>query len=741
MSLLRGRRLGGLGGLGAARVVLNGDHDEESSESEEEMFQSKYAVIPTKSNTGDEDMHAEEEEDLEQGSSLLEILGESKPPPSIIGDSPSIQSIPSPNPHVHNTEIEAGNSQDIWAAVHDSPSSGSNSLLQQKPDGVMFRHSRRRSSSLLDTGGSSRTLAVRSAPSTIEKGIKTPVYDRKQKRKSSSPVPSPDLPDPGPQDVIRVGGYMNINYTLERENNDKTVSSSPIPPAFLTVESNENAVNVRASASNTRALADAVVVSTTEPTVSGIIYPEVQSNEPHERQKYSPPLLQSSPLEPTREVKSQTLSKPKPTRLANRLGALGTGVSREIITANEGTKKVVSVSLARPAANITVSLKDTVDRISDHDNEFTEISVNKGQGVNGRFENIDRSWNIQDFTLGKPLGKGKFGNVYLGKQRNSTGPVNVALKVLFKAPIVAAKCLNNLRREIEIQHHLHHPNIVQLYGYFHDKKAVYLILEYLAGGELYKLLRKQKNGIVSEEVSKNYIGQVIDAVAYMHDRNVYHRDIKPENLLLAAENPTTTHGTNHAKRRLCIGDFGWAVHAPVPHHVRYTMCGTPEYMAPELVKGLLHGNHDSAARRSSSSGRCGSDVSDVSSSGAHERYVDLWAIGVLMYELLYGFTPFQPNHHLENDGSSDKGATKEENQRKCFQRIVSHEFGQLQFPKVLQEIDDAVESETSHGNTRNAGNVPSREAQELINALLHHKPQERPVASTIKTSFKWFNEN
>eukprot|EP00605_Chrysophyceae_sp_TOSAG23-4_P002440 GSChrysophyteH1.ASY1.ANO1.2699.1 assembled CDS len=489
---------------------------------------------------------------------------------------------------------------------------------------------------------------------------------------------------------------MNINYTLERENNDKTVSSSPIPPAFLTVESNENAVNVRASASNTRALADAVVVSTTEPTVSGIIYPEVQSNEPHERQKYSPPLLQSSPLEPTREVKSQTLSKPKPTRLANRLGALGTGVSREIITANEGTKKVVSVSLARPAANITVSLKDTVDRISDHDNEFTEISVNKGQGVNGRFENIDRSWNIQDFTLGKPLGKGKFGN----------------------APIVAAKCLNNLRREIEIQHHLHHPNIVQLYGYFHDKKAVYLILEYLAGGELYKLLRKQKNGIVSEEVSKNYIGQVIDAVAYMHDRNVYHRDIKPENLLLAAENPTTTHGTNHAKRRLCIGDFGWAVHAPVPHHVRYTMCGTPEYMAPELVKGLLHGNHDT-----------------------HERYVDLWAIGVLMYELLYGFTPFQPNHHLENDGSSDKGATKEENQRKCFQRIVSHKFGQLQFPKVLQEIDDAVESETSHGNTRNAGNVPSREAQELINALLHHKPQERPVASTIKTSFKWFNEN
>ena len=87
MSLLRGRRLGGLGGLGAARVVLNGDHDEESSESEEEMFQSKYAVIPTKSNTGDEDMYAEEEEDLEQGSSLLEILGESKPPPSIIANS------------------------------------------------------------------------------------------------------------------------------------------------------------------------------------------------------------------------------------------------------------------------------------------------------------------------------------------------------------------------------------------------------------------------------------------------------------------------------------------------------------------------------------------------------------------------------------------------------------------------------------------------------------------------------
>jgi serine/threonine protein kinase len=99
-----------------------------------------------------------------------------------------------------------------------------------------------------------------------------------------------------------------------------------------------------------------------------------------------------------------------------------------------------------------------------------------------------RKWVLQDFDVGRPLGKGKFGRVYLARERKS-GYV-VALKVLFKHELVENHVEKQLRREIEIQSHLRHPNILRLYGYFYDEKRVYLILEYAAQGELYKILQK-----------------------------------------------------------------------------------------------------------------------------------------------------------------------------------------------------------------------------------------------------------
>jgi len=204
-----------------------------------------------------------------------------------------------------------------------------------------------------------------------------------------------------------------------------------------------------------------------------------------------------------------------------------------------------------------------------------------------------RPWCIDDFALGKPLGKGKFGLVYLGKQK-LTG-TQIALKVLFKQPMQAANCMHNLRREVEIQTRLRHRNITRLNGYFHDAKNVYLILEFLPGGELYKAVAKA-GGCVSEAQARLFMRDVASAVAYMHQRHVYHRDIKPENLLLGESG------------RVCLGDFGWAVHAPAPHSTRFTLCGTPEYLAPEMVSGTR----------------------------GHDRAVDLWALGVLLFELLVG---------------------------------------------------------------------------------------------------------
>lgn len=103
------------------------------------------------------------------------------------------------------------------------------------------------------------------------------------------------------------------------------------------------------------------------------------------------------------------------------------------------------------------------------------------------FHSLSKKWCLNDFEIGKPLGKGKFGNVYLAREKRSK--FIVALKVIFKHQVQKAGCEHQLRREIEIQSHLRHPNILRLYGYFYDDTRVYMILEYAPKGELYTLLK------------------------------------------------------------------------------------------------------------------------------------------------------------------------------------------------------------------------------------------------------------
>ncbi|KXS09496.1 kinase-like protein [Gonapodya prolifera JEL478] len=205
-----------------------------------------------------------------------------------------------------------------------------------------------------------------------------------------------------------------------------------------------------------------------------------------------------------------------------------------------------------------------------------------------------QSWGLNDFDVGKALGKGKFGRVYLARERRS-GYI-VALKILFKNELQQNGVERQLRREIEIQSHLRHRNILRLYGYFHDPKRVYLILEYAAQGEMYKHLKKA--GVFSERKTARYIAQMSNALAYLHRKHVIHRDIKPENLLLGLQG------------ELKIADFGWSVHAP--NQRRKTMCGTLDYLPPEMVEGK-----------------------------EHNEAVDLWSLGVLCYEFLIGKPPFE----------------------------------------------------------------------------------------------------
>uniref|UniRef100_A0A8C3US01 non-specific serine/threonine protein kinase n=1 Tax=Catharus ustulatus TaxID=91951 RepID=A0A8C3US01_CATUS len=205
-----------------------------------------------------------------------------------------------------------------------------------------------------------------------------------------------------------------------------------------------------------------------------------------------------------------------------------------------------------------------------------------------------RTFSLEDFEVGRPLGKGKFGNVYLARERRSG--FLVALKVLFKSQVEQEGVEHQLRREIEIQAHLRHPNVLRLYNYFHDRRRVFLILEFAPRGELYKELQRCRR--LDATRTATLMEELADALLYCHGRKVIHRDIKPENLLLGL------------KGELKIADFGWSVHAPSLR--RRTLCGTLDYLPPEMVEG-----------------------------GGHDEKVDLWCLGVLCYELLAGHPPFE----------------------------------------------------------------------------------------------------
>ncbi|CAO1406076.1 unnamed protein product [Diamesa serratosioi] len=220
--------------------------------------------------------------------------------------------------------------------------------------------------------------------------------------------------------------------------------------------------------------------------------------------------------------------------------------------------------------------------------------------TNEKVQAKGKSWALENFDIGKPLGRGKFGNVYLAREKETK--FVIALKVLFKKQISEQKIEHQVRREIEIQSHLRHPNILRMYGFFHDNSRIYLILEYAPKGTLFTCLKQQPDNCFSEKITAVYIKSLVSALIYLHKHDVIHRDIKPENLLLGNDN------------QLKIADFGWSVHEPVSN--RTTICGTMDYLSPEMVKGE-----------------------------PHTKTVDVWSLGVLMFELLTGSAPFHDANH------------------------------------------------------------------------------------------------
>lgn len=200
---------------------------------------------------------------------------------------------------------------------------------------------------------------------------------------------------------------------------------------------------------------------------------------------------------------------------------------------------------------------------------------------------------VSDYELGPVLGEGAFGRVFLAK--NLKTQEFVAMKQLQKFQIIKMKQIDHVKNETYVLSSLNHPLLVNMYGFSkEDEKFLYIGMEFIAGGELFTYLRKV--GKFSSSQSAFYAGNVALMFEYLHSQNVIYRDLKPENLLI---NPDGY---------LKLTDFGFA---KVVEGRTFTLCGTPEYLAPEILLNKGYG-----------------------------KGVDWWTLGILLYEMVEGIDPF-----------------------------------------------------------------------------------------------------
>ena len=212
---------------------------------------------------------------------------------------------------------------------------------------------------------------------------------------------------------------------------------------------------------------------------------------------------------------------------------------------------------------------------------------------------IEPEATIKDFTVLGTIGEGSFGKVSLVRH-NKTGS-QYAIKQISKLNKNNQEGKTYFRREIEIMYKIHQSNVVRLFSHFEDNEYCYFVMEYVENGNLFCQPQwKNNHCFLSTDVAK-IIKEVICAVYYLHNMNppIIHRDIKPENVLIDKDGVAK------------LTDFGWSNYVD-SKEIRSTYCGTPVYLAPEMIKEI-----------------------------GHDEHLDIWCIGVLLFELLTGNVPFK----------------------------------------------------------------------------------------------------
>lgn len=236
-----------------------------------------------------------------------------------------------------------------------------------------------------------------------------------------------------------------------------------------------------------------------------------------------------------------------------------------------------------------------------------------------------RRLTIQDLVMLTTLGTGTFGRVRLVKFKGNPRSIPLALKMLKKSVVLKLKQVDHITSEKAILERVQHPFVIRLLDTFQDEAYLYMLFEFVSGGELFSRLRRE--GRFANDVALFYTCEILLVFEYLHGMQVAYRDLKPENILIDRQ--------GHIK----ITDFGFA---KVMSEKTYTLCGTPEYLAPEIIKGQGHG-----------------------------IAVDWWALGILIYEMIAGFPPFYA-----------------ENPYEIYDKILS---GRIEFSKVFNvKVKDLI---------------------------------------------------
>ncbi|EPS71153.1 hypothetical protein M569_03606, partial [Genlisea aurea] len=212
---------------------------------------------------------------------------------------------------------------------------------------------------------------------------------------------------------------------------------------------------------------------------------------------------------------------------------------------------------------------------------------------------------IGKYEVGRTIGEGSFAKVKFA--RNCDTGQAVAIKILDKDMVLKHKMAEQIRREIATMKLINHPNVVRLYEVMASRTKIFIVLEFVGGGELFDKIAN--HGRMGEDEARKYFQHLINAVDYCHSRGVFHRDLKLENLLMDDAG------------NLKVSDFGLSAFFQEARDdgLLHTACGTPNYVAPEVLND--HGYEGAIA--------------------------DIWSCGVILFVLLAGYLPFDESNVID----------------------------------------------------------------------------------------------